>query len=106
MFSRKSCPARGRRKAAITREYQEEFAKAKPGQEFSYGSLEGYITAKALVLALRQAGTNLTREGFVAALNNASFDMNGLKINYKPNNHQGLAFVDLSIVSYDGKFRH
>jgi branched-chain amino acid transport system substrate-binding protein len=99
-------PSPWEKKAAITREYQEEFAKAKPGQEFSYGSLEGYITAKALALALKQAGTNLTRESFVSALNNASFDMNGMKINYKPGDHQGLAFVDLSIVTRDGKFRH
>ena len=99
-------PSPWEKKAAITREYQEEFAKAKPGQEFSYGSLEGYMTAKALALALRQAGQNLTRESFVANIKNASLDMNGLKINYKPDNHQGLAFVDLSIVTYDGRFRH
>jgi branched-chain amino acid transport system substrate-binding protein len=99
-------PSPWEKKAAITREYQEEFAKAKPSQEFSYGSLEGYITAKALVLALQKAGPNLTRESFVSNLQNASFDMNGLKIHYKPGNHQGLAFVDLSIVNRDGKFRH
>jgi branched-chain amino acid transport system substrate-binding protein len=99
-------PSPWEKKAAITREYQEEFAKAKPGQEFSYGSLEGYLTAKALVLALKQAGPNLTRESFVSSLNNASFDLNGMKINYQPGSHQGLAFVDLSIVNRDGKFRH
>jgi ABC-type branched-subunit amino acid transport system substrate-binding protein len=99
-------PSPWERKTAITREYQEEFARLKPGQEFSYGSLEGYITAKALVLALRQAGPVLTRTGFVASLNNASLELSGLKASYKPNNHQGLAFVDLSIVTHDGKFRH
>lgn len=31
----------------------------------SYGSLEGYLTAKALVAALRLAGPNPTREGLV-----------------------------------------
>ena len=99
-------PSPWERKTAITREYQEEFARLKPGQEFSYGSLEGYITAKALVLALRQAGPVLTRTGFVTSLNNTSLELSGLKANYKPNNHQGLAFVDLSIVNRDGKFRH
>lgn len=99
-------PSPWEKKTAITREYQEEFTKTKPGQEFSYGSLEGYITAKALVLALRQAGTDLTRTGFVTALNNTTLDLNGMKISYKPDNHQGLAFVDLSIVTHDSKFRH
>ena len=99
-------PSPWEKKTAITREYQDEFTKAKPGQEFSYGSLEGYITAKALVLALRQAGPDLTRTGFVSALNNTTLDLNGMKISYKPDNHQGLAFVDLSIVTHDSKFRH
>ena len=99
-------PSPWERKTAITREYQDEFARLKPGQEFSYGSLEGYITAKALVLALRQAGPVLTRTGFVASLNNTSLELNGLKSVYSPGNHQGLAFVDLSIVNGDGKFRH
>jgi ABC-type branched-subunit amino acid transport system substrate-binding protein len=99
-------PSPWEKKTAITREYQEEFTRAKPGQEFSYGSLEGYMTAKALVMALRLAGSHLTRESFVAALNNTTLDINGLKANYATNNHQGLAFVDLSIVNHDGKFRH
>jgi branched-chain amino acid transport system substrate-binding protein len=99
-------PSPWEKKTAITREYQEEFTKAKPGQEFSYGSLEGYITAKALVLALRQAGPDLSRTGFVSALNNTTLDLNGMKISYKPDNHQGMAFVDLSIVTHDSKFRH
>ncbi len=99
-------PSPWERKTAITREYQDEFKRLKPGQEFSYGSFEGYITAKALVLALRQAGPALTRTGFVSAINNASLDLNGLKAVYTPGNHQGLAFVDLSIVTHDGKFRH
>jgi branched-chain amino acid transport system substrate-binding protein len=99
-------PSPWERKTAITREYQDEFKRLKPGQDFSYGSLEGYITAKALVLALRQAGPVLTRAGFVASLNNTSLELSGLKASYKPNNHQGLAFVDLSIVNQDGKFRH
>ena len=29
------------------------FAASQPGREFSYGSLEGYLTAKALVMALK-----------------------------------------------------
>lgn len=99
-------PSPWERKMAITREYQDEFARAQPGQAFSYGSLEGYITAKALVLALRKAGQNLTQEGFLAALTNAQLDLNGLTARYTAGDHQGLAFVDLAIVTSDLKFRH
>jgi branched-chain amino acid transport system substrate-binding protein len=99
-------PSPWERKMAITREYQDEFSRAQPGQAFSYGSLEGYITAKALVLALRLAGPNLTQEAFLAALANAQFDLNGLTARYAKGDHQGLAFVDLAIVTKDLKFRH
>jgi ABC-type branched-subunit amino acid transport system substrate-binding protein len=99
-------PSPWERKTAITREYQEEFRKQKPGREFSYGSLEGYVTAKALVAALRLAGPEPTRECFLAGLTNASLDLNGLRANYNRDQHTGLSFVDLAIVTREGTFRH
>ena len=99
-------PSPWERKTAITREYQEEFSKQKPGREFSYGSLEGYVTAKALVAALRLAGSEPTRESFLAGLANASLDLNGLRAVYSRDQHTGLSFVDLAIVTREGTFRH
>ncbi len=99
-------PSPWERKTAITREYQEEFGKQKPGREFSYGSLEGYLTAKALVSALRLAGPEPTRESFLAGLANASLDLNGLRAVYTREQHTGLTFVDLAIVTREGTFRH
>lgn len=101
-------PSPWERKSAITREYQEEFARLAPGQEFSYGSLEGYVTAKALVAALRLAGRNPTRESFVQGLEGAgSISIaDGLRASYKPGDHAGLTLVDLAIVTREGKFRH
>ena len=99
-------PSPWERKTAITREYQEEFSRFKPGQDFSYASLEGYITAKALVAALKLAGPSPTREGLVAALQGATLDINGIPAVYDKTNHQGMTFVDLSLVTRDSKFRH
>jgi len=100
-------PSPWERKTAITREYQEVFAKFQPGKDFSYGSFEGYITAKALVAALRLAGPNPSREGLVQALETSGgMDLNGLKLIYQPGNHAGMSLVDLSIVTKEGKFRH
>jgi ABC-type branched-subunit amino acid transport system substrate-binding protein len=93
------------RKSAITREYQVAFARFKPGQDFSYGSLEGYVTAKALVAALQLAGPKPSREGFVAALEGATLNINGLRASYDRSNHKGLEFVDISIITRDSKFR-
>ena len=101
-------PSPWERKSAITREYQDEFARQRPGQEFSYGSLEGYLTAKALVMALRLAGPNPTREGFVRGLHAAGgLDLGGgLRARYVPGDHTGLTLVDLAIVTRDLKFQH
>ncbi|HQS33147.1 ABC transporter substrate-binding protein [Polaromonas sp.] len=99
-------PSPWERKTSITREYQEEFARFKPGQDFSYGSLEGYMTAKALVAALKLAGPNPTRESFAGALQVATLDINGLPAVYDKTNRQGLAFVDLAVVTRESKFRH
>lgn len=101
-------PSPWERKSQITREYQDEFARQRPGQEFSYGSLEGYLTAKALVMALRLAGPNPTREGFVRNLHAAGgLDLGGsLRARYQPGDHAGLTLVDLAIVTREGKFQH
>lgn len=101
-------PSPWERKSAITREYQDEFRKHKPGQEFSYGSLEGYVTAKALVMALKAAGPNPTREGFVRNLHAAgALDLGGgLRARYQPGDHAGLTLVDLAVVTREGKFQH
>jgi ABC-type branched-subunit amino acid transport system substrate-binding protein len=94
------------RKTSITRAYQDAFKAHKPGENFSYGSLEGYMTARALVEALRRAGPNPTRDSFVAGLKDADIQIEGLKVSYLNGAHTGLSLVDLAIVTREGKFRH
>jgi len=95
------------RKTEIAREYREVFARYHPGKPFSYGSLEGYLTAKALVAALKLAGPEPTREGFVQALHQAgTIDLNGLRAKYQPGDHTGLTLVDLAIYTRDNRFMH
>lgn len=101
-------PSPWERKSAIAREYQDTFTRRRPGQPFSYGSLEGYVTAKALAQALQLAGPNPTRESFVQGLYKAGqIDLgDGLRASYAPGDHAGLTLVDLAIVTRQGKFRH
>lgn len=99
-------PSPWERKHAITREYRAA-AEAAPGSvPPGYGALEGFVTAKALVLALQAAGRTLTREGFVAALQDASFDLGGLRLRYRRGDHEGSRFVDLALFSREGRFLH
>jgi ABC-type branched-subunit amino acid transport system substrate-binding protein len=67
--------------------------------------MEGFVGAKVLVEGLRRAGNAPTRESVVAALDGMSkFNLGGMVLTYAPNNHSGLDYVDLSIISPTGKF--
>lgn len=92
------------RKTSLVREYQDAAQKTTPKTELSYGGLEGYATAKALVMALRKTGKQLTRTNLVKTLQDGSYDLGGLSVRYASGNHEGSRFVDLSMVSRDGKF--
>lgn len=88
----------------IVREFLEMARKTKSTGDSSYGELEGYLTAKALVVALRASGTALTREGFIRTLETSRFDLGGYPVRWKSGDHEGSRFVDLSIVGKSGQF--
>jgi hypothetical protein len=99
-------PSPWERKTALTRAYQDTFASGQPGQPFSYGSLEGYLTARALIEALRRAGPNPSRDSFLAGLRNTELSIEGMKSSYRDGTHTGMSLVDLAIVTREGRFRH
>lgn len=75
------------------------------GATMSYAAMEGFINAKVMVEGLRRAGQKLTREGFIHALESMKrFDLGGLLITYGENDHTGSDFVELTIISKDGRF--
>jgi len=99
-------PSPWERKHPISREFQEAMSKSRPGVALSYGGLEGYLTAKALVMALQASGRELTRAGFVRTLESATLDLGGVTVRYTPKSHDGSRFVDLSMFSREDKFIH
>lgn len=93
------------RKHPITREFQEAVRKAKLSEgEYSYGELEGYLTAKALVAVLRANGPELTRASLIRTLEASRLDLGGVNVRWAPGDHEGSRFVDLSIVGRGGRF--
>jgi ABC-type branched-subunit amino acid transport system substrate-binding protein len=72
----------------------------------SYVMMEGFITAKVIVEAVRRQGRAPTREGITAALDAMeTFDLGGYVVSFKPTQHTGSKFVELSIVGSQGKIR-
>ena len=88
----------------IVRDYQKHIGGA---SNYSFTSLEGYIAARILVEGLKRAGKTPTRESLVDALASMSkTDLGGFTVSYSPTNHNGSTFVDLTIISRAGTFRH
>jgi ABC-type branched-subunit amino acid transport system substrate-binding protein len=72
----------------------------------SYSMMEGFIAAKVIGEAVRRQGAKPTREGMQRALDTIdSYDAGGYLVGFKPNQHNGSRFVELSIVSGAGRIR-
>lgn len=98
-FSRSSIP--------VVAEYRVAIEKQLGKKDYSFTSLESFIAAKAVVEALRRAGPKLTRENFMQALDSMqSYDAGGYTLSFGPDNHNGSAFVELTIIGKDLSFRH
>ena len=81
-------------------------AKQKDILDVSPAMLEGFVSAKVLVEALRRAGPKPTREKVQSALEGMNrFDLGGLSLSFSSTDHTGLDFADLSIITASGKFR-
>lgn len=99
-------PSPWERKTAIAREYQDAMKASLPDAPLTYGGLEGYLTAKALVQVLRASGRDLSRDSLKRSLEATDLDLGGVRIRYRPGDHAGAHFVDLSMVARDGRFVH
>jgi branched-chain amino acid transport system substrate-binding protein len=91
----------------LAKEFNDTVAKSeKLDVPLSYAMMEGYITGKVIVEAVRRQGRSPSREGMVAALDSMDYyDMGGYAVGYKPGMHSGSKFVELSIISGAGKIR-
>lgn len=91
--------------APVVKDYQRQLAPNGTADDYNFGSLEGYIAARVFVEGLRRAGNAPTRESFVSALETLrDFDVGGFNVTYTPTDHNGSKFVELTVISRDGKF--
>ncbi|MEO7762154.1 MAG: ABC transporter substrate-binding protein [Casimicrobiaceae bacterium] len=88
----------------MVREYQRDLTTFTGKTEYSFTSLEGYIAAKVLVEGLRRTGAALTHERFVQTMESFSYDTGGFIVNYTPTDHAGSHFVELTVITKEGKF--
>lgn len=75
------------------------------GARPSFNDLEGFLAAKAMVEGLRRAGSDLTREKFMGALETMrNVDLGSFPVTFTPENHSGSKFVELTVIIGTGDF--
>lgn len=66
--------------------------------------MEGYITGKAAIAALKQAGKEPNRRSVLNALNNMNqLDLGGFTINFNPTRHNGSRYMDIGVINKNGR---
>ena len=87
----------------IAREF---VAAAKSGKvQANFSSMEGYLAAKLFTEGLKRAGGKPTREALIAALESINEDFGGYRVSFGPGNHVASKFVELSMLTGDGRVR-
>lgn len=88
----------------VVDQYQQAIKAVDADAQPSFVSLEGYLVGRVALRALEASGSDLTREGFVAAMQElGSFDLGGLNFSYGAGDNQGLDSVFLTRI-IDGGF--
>lgn len=84
-----------------TEQYSRLLSQYYPQDTPNFVSFEGFINARVLIEALRRAGRDISREGFIRALESIKEHYVGIGavINFGPRDHQGIDDVYLTKVS-------
>ncbi|MEP7057673.1 MAG: ABC transporter substrate-binding protein [Caldimonas sp.] len=73
----------------------------------NYSSMEGYVAAKTVVEGLRRGGNNASPENLIAGLELLrEFNLGGFYVDFNPQKHTGSNYVDLTILTAEGRVRH
>ena len=80
-------------------------AKQQGRVQANFSSMEGYLAAKLFTEGLKRAGGKPTREALIAALESINEDFGGYRVSFGPGNHVASKFVELSMLTGDGRVR-
>ncbi|MCI5098940.1 ABC transporter substrate-binding protein, partial [Phaeobacter italicus] len=91
---------------AVVADYQAALKALDPAAEPGFVSLEGYLTGRLAIEALKAAGAELTRDSFLAAMNGlGTVDFGGVTMTFGPGDNQGMDDVFLTRITQDGGFQ-
>ncbi len=72
----------------------------------NYSGMEGFVAARVFTEALSRAGRNLTRDAFLGAVDGLqNLNLGGFPVDFGPKKHTGSRFVELTLLTEDGRVR-
>jgi branched-chain amino acid transport system substrate-binding protein len=72
----------------------------------NYSGIEGFVAAKVLVEGLKRAGRGAGREAFIDAIGGMKdLNIGGFPLDFGPQKHAGSRFVELTLLTEDGRVR-
>lgn len=91
----------------ITREFNDAVKKTGGAVQVNFSSMEGYLAAKLATEGLRRAGgKSITREGLIAGIESIGRQsFGGFDVHMSPAGHVASQFVELSMLTGDGRVR-
>ena len=90
----------------IAREFVDAVKAAGGDAKVNFSSMEGYVAAKVLIEGLKRAGAKPTRDSFVAGLESlGTQSLGGFSVSFGPSDHVASSFVELSMITGDGRIR-
>jgi branched-chain amino acid transport system substrate-binding protein len=91
---------------AIAREFADAVKAAGKDVQANFSSMEGYVAAKLFAEGLKRAGSKLSRESLISGLESiGSQSFGGFAVSFSPGNHVASRFVELSMLTGDGRVR-
>ncbi|MDH5204981.1 MAG: ABC transporter substrate-binding protein [Hylemonella sp.] len=91
----------------IVREFVDAARKAGQAESINFTSMEGYLAAKLVTEGLQRAGGKLpTRESLIQGIETIGVhSFGGYRVQYSPTDHVGSKFVEMSMITAEGKIR-
>lgn len=83
----------------LSRNYRALMSKGGATPNMNYEAVEGYVTARVVVEALKRSGRNLSREKYLTVLEGmGDLRVDELFVKYSPKLHHGPSFVEVTLV--------
>jgi branched-chain amino acid transport system substrate-binding protein len=90
----------------IAREFVESIKVGAGEVQANFSSMEGYLAAKLFTEGLQRAGAGLTRQSFIRGIESVgSSSMGGFAVSLSESDHVASSFVELSMLTGDGRIR-